>query len=169
MDEPNLNWAFQDILENYCKEEDRNASSLLNIGSCGLHVLHGTYKAGHSKVDWELDKTLKAAHGIFKHSPTRRADYLVDNDTNDQHDDEAMKSLFPHKFCGHRWLENGKAITRFMEIKEKVARYLTLSKERKNWPEKYERFPFLPKSTKSKIFLLTVRFHKVYVGILNYS
>ena len=33
MDGPNVNWAFQDILENYRKEEDPNASSLLNIGS----------------------------------------------------------------------------------------------------------------------------------------
>ena len=56
MDGPNLNWAFQDILENYRKAEDPKAS-LLNIGSCGLHVLHGAYKIGHSKVDGELDKT----------------------------------------------------------------------------------------------------------------
>ena len=63
-----------------------------------------------------------------------------------------MKSLFPLKFCGHRWLENGKAITLFMEIKEKVAKYLTLLKERKNWPAKDDRFPLLLKNTKSKIF-----------------
>ena len=47
MDGPNVNWAFQDILENYRKEEDPNASSLLNIGSFGLHVLHGAYKTRH--------------------------------------------------------------------------------------------------------------------------
>ena len=104
------------------------------------------------KVDWELDKTLKTAHGIFKHSSARRADYLADNDIIDQHDDQAMRSLFPLKFCGHRWLENGKATTHFMEIKEKVAKYLVLSKERKNWPAKDERFPLLLKNTKSKIF-----------------
>ena len=63
-----------------------------------------------------------------------------------------MKSLFPLKFCGHRWLENGKTISRFMEIKEKVTKYLTLSKERKNRPVKDERFPLLLKNTKSKFF-----------------
>ena len=102
MDGPNVNWALQDILENYHKEEDPKASSLLNIGTCGLHVLHGAYKTGHNKVDWELDKIFKAAHGIFKHSPTRRADYLADNDIIDQLDDQTVKSLFPFKFFGHR-------------------------------------------------------------------
>ena len=39
-----------------------------------------------------------------------------------------------------------------MEIREKVAKYLTLSKKRKNWPAKDERFPLLLKNTKSKVF-----------------
>ena len=42
MDGPNANWTFLDALENYRKEEDPNAPSLLNIASCGLHVLYGT-------------------------------------------------------------------------------------------------------------------------------
>lgn len=152
MDGPNVNWAFLDALERYRKEEDPSSPSLLNIGSCGLHVLHGAYKTGHSKVDWDVDKTLKAAHGIFKQSPARRADYLADNDIIDQPNDQAKKSLFPLKFCGHRWLENGKAITRFLEILNKIVIYLTQSKERKAWPAKDERFPLLFKNTKSKIF-----------------
>ena len=63
-----------------------------------------------------------------------------------------MKLFFPLKFCGHRWLENGKALTRFMEISEKIANYLTLLKKIKTWPPKDERFPLLLKNTKSKIF-----------------
>ena len=125
---------------------------MLNIGSCGLHVLHGAYKTEHKKTDWEVEKRLEAAYGIFKQSPTRRADFLSYNDIVDRHDDQTMKSFFPLKFCGHRWLENGKALTRFMEISEKIANYLTLLKERKTWPPKDERFPLLLKNTKSKIF-----------------
>ena len=102
MDGPNVHWAFQDILENYRKEEDPNASSSLSLGSCGLYV-HGAYKTGHSKVDWELDKTLKAAHGIFKHSPARRADYLADNDIIDQHDGQAMKSQILRPQMARKW------------------------------------------------------------------
>ena len=79
MDGPNATWTFLDALENYCKEEDSNAPSLLNIANCGLHVLNGTQKTACSKIDWDADKTLKAVHGIFKHSPRRRADYVADN------------------------------------------------------------------------------------------
>ena len=51
MNGPNVNWAFYEVLQSYCKIEDPNASSLLNIGSCGLYVLHGAYKTGHEKTD----------------------------------------------------------------------------------------------------------------------
>lgn len=46
------------------------------------YMLH--IKRGHSKKDWDLDKILKAAHGISKDSPARRAVYLADNDIIDQ-------------------------------------------------------------------------------------
>ena len=62
---------------------------------------------------------MKATYGIFKQSPTRQADFLSDNDIVDCHDDQMMKSFFPHKICGHRWLENDKTLTRFMKISEK--------------------------------------------------
>ena len=96
---------------------------------------------------------MKAAYGIFKQSPARRADFLPDNDIADQHDDQTMKSVFPYEFCGHRWLKNGKVLTRFMEISEKIASYLKLLKERKTCPPKVKRFRLLLKNTKSKIFL----------------
>ena len=102
MDGSNVNWAFHEVLESYCKIEDPNAPTLLNIGSCGLHVLRGAYKTGHKKTDWEVEKTLKAAYGIFKQSPARRADFLLDNDIADRHDDQTLKSFFTLNFCGHR-------------------------------------------------------------------
>lgn len=129
VDGTNVNWAFLDTLENCCKGEDPNAPSLLNKGSCGLHVLRGAYKTGRNKVDCDVDKTLKAVHVIFEHSAVRRADCLADNNITDQHHDQAVKFFFPVKLCGHRWLKNGKVIIRFMEISEKVATYLTQSKK----------------------------------------
>ena len=110
--ETNVNWTFLDTLENCCKEEDPNAPSLLNIESCGLHILRGPYKTGHNKVDCDVDKTLKAVHVIFKHLPVRRAEYLADNNIINQHNDQALKSFFPLKLCGHRWLKNNKVIIR---------------------------------------------------------
>ena len=55
-------------------------------------------------------------------------------------------------FCGHRWLENGKAITRFLEIIDKLATFMTNLKQSKSFPKNDERFPLLLCNTKSKIF-----------------
>ena len=101
VDGPNLNWAFLDTLEEYQKTEDANAPTLINIGSCGLHVLHGAYKTALKETDWELEKTLKAVHGIFKKSPARRADYLSANGHEERYDDKSLCAFFPLKFCGH--------------------------------------------------------------------
>ena len=113
MDGPNVNWAFLDTLEEYRKTEDPNAPTLINIGSCGIHVLYGVYKTALKETDWELEKNLKAAHGIFKKSPARRADYLSANGHEERYDDKSLCAFFPLKFCGHRWLENGKPLLVF--------------------------------------------------------
>ena len=44
MDGPNVNWAFLDSLEEYRKSQNPSAPDLFNIGSYGLHVLHGHIK-----------------------------------------------------------------------------------------------------------------------------
>ena len=153
MDGPHVNWKFADELAAYRQAEDPNAPDLINIGSCGLHVIHGAYGTAQGVTNWEIQKTLKAAHGIFKGSSARRADYLDDNGIDNVHD-QSTKCNFPLKFCGHRWLENGKAITRFLEIIEKVSLFLKKSQEKKrrNFDKKDERFPLLLKNTSAKIY-----------------
>lgn len=85
VDGPNVNGAFLNTLENNLKEEDPDAPSLLSIGGCVDFMYYMVHiKRGHSKKDWDLDKILKAAHGISKDSPARRAVYLADNDIIDQ-------------------------------------------------------------------------------------
>ena len=41
MDGPNVNWQFYTDLTN-----ERNSEELLNIGSCGLHIVHGGLQKG---------------------------------------------------------------------------------------------------------------------------
>lgn len=42
MDGPNVNFQFQDLIQT---ELERNVNTvLLNVGSCGLHILHGAFK-----------------------------------------------------------------------------------------------------------------------------
>ena len=54
MDGPNVNWSFLNNLVAHRKEENANAPDLINIGSCGLHVTHGSFGTGLKKTDWNL-------------------------------------------------------------------------------------------------------------------
>ena len=46
-------------------------------------------------------------------------------------------------FCGHRWLENGKILTRFLKVIEMMEKFLREYKAAKKFPAKDERFPLL--------------------------
>ena len=107
IDSPNVNWAFLEELEKYRKLENPKVPSLTVLGGCGLHMVHRAYKTGQQLTNWDLEKN-KAAHGIFKKSPARKLDYLAANDIEMMDDDSSVSEHFPLKFCGHRWLENGK-------------------------------------------------------------
>ena len=45
MDGPNVNWALWDRVGDVLQDE-HHGKSLLNIGSCGLHILHNSFRAG---------------------------------------------------------------------------------------------------------------------------
>ena len=54
MDRPYVNWNVFELLNaERCENE---FPSLINIGSCGLHVVHGAFKTGFQSVDWDLSK-----------------------------------------------------------------------------------------------------------------
>ena len=95
---------------------------------------------------------MKAAQGIFKKSPARKSDYLAANDIEMTNDDSSVSEHFPLKFCGHRWLENGKVLTGFLKIIEMMVKFLREYKAAKKFSAKDERFPLLLQSTISSIY-----------------
>ena len=109
MDSPNVNWKTEEIIKEYRERGDPDGPDLTEIGSCGLHVLHGAYGKAQKATDWNLDKLLKAIYSIFKLSPAQREDHLKVNELLECCELKSVAYLFPQKFCGHRWLENGKA------------------------------------------------------------
>ena len=46
MDGPNTNWKLLDELIKDRTISDPEIPQLINVGSCGLHVVHGAFKAG---------------------------------------------------------------------------------------------------------------------------
>ena len=140
MDGPNVNWKVLGLLKEDRQENNSQAPDLLSLGSCGIHVLHGAYTRWQQVTDWELDKLLKDCFGIFKKSPARRLDYLEANGLHESHDGQDTAYLFPLKLCGHRWLENSKAIIRMLEIWEYIRKYFSFLETEKQFPKKDERF-----------------------------
>ena len=99
-DGPNVNLKFfQLINEERCTAE---LPSLLNIGTCGLHTIHGSLKAGVKSTDWNTGKILKSMWKLLDESPARREKYEGITESN----------VYPLQYCGHRWCENEKCASR---------------------------------------------------------
>lgn len=114
MDGPNVNFSFIRSFKTFIKDESTNESSIIDIGSCSLHLIHGCYKTAHNKTEWNLNKFLRAIYYLFKDFPSRRADYIHFSESNE----------FPQKFCTIRWVENAKVIDRAIKIIPNLKKYL---------------------------------------------
>jgi hypothetical protein len=112
MDGPNVNLKLLESLRNSRDEGDRK---LLEIGTCGLHVLHGAFQTGHSASGWAVNEFLRSAYGLFKDSPARRADYAS----------VTGSSVYPKKFCQVRWLNNVEVATRALEVLPNIKKYIS--------------------------------------------
>ena len=69
MDGPNTNWALHRAVSDWRKSENPYAPDLLEIGSCGLYVVHSTFGTSVGKIDWKMGKKCNAAWSIL-HGPT---------------------------------------------------------------------------------------------------
>lgn len=105
MDGPNVNQKFfKDIKSELNTGEDQ--PEILNLGSCGLHTLHGAFKTSLKATNWQIVEFLRNLYNIFKNVPARRALYLEYTGSN----------LFPKKFCPIRWLQNGEVAERAIDM-----------------------------------------------------
>jgi len=68
MDGPNVNLKFH---REFVEKRQENYHSLINIRSCGLHVIHGSLGTGVDASNWGLKKVMKGAYQLFHDSPDR--------------------------------------------------------------------------------------------------
>ena len=90
MDRPSANWKFFNSVTK--KREEDELPALINIGSCGLHVIHGAFKTGVEATNWNIKKAFRGAFNILGDSPARREDY----------ESVTGCSEYPLKFCATR-------------------------------------------------------------------
>ena len=104
MDGPNTNLLF---LKKLKKERiDNELNGIIEKGSCSLHIVHGAYKTGAEKTDWNLHKVMKGSYFLLHDSPAWREDYV--NLTGG--------SSYPLQFCGTRWVEDKKVADHLIDI-----------------------------------------------------
>lgn len=111
MDGPSVNLKFLRVIREDLLAE--NGCDLLDLGSCGLHVVHGAFRRGHDATDWNLNDTFKAFYQLFKGSPARRSDYIAITGCE----------IFPRKFCQIRWVENVAVAERAIQIFPNIKKY----------------------------------------------
>lgn len=104
MDGPNVNLRFYEDLKK--KRNDNLFHTLVDIGTCSLHSVHGAVKSGIEKTSWNIKETLKGAFYLLHDSPARREDFEV----------VTMSNKYPLYFCATRWVENKLVADRMLEI-----------------------------------------------------
>lgn len=119
MDGPNVNWkVFDDLAAEIRMEKD---TDLLNVGSCGLHVVHGAFKNAMEGTKWELEEILKAAYNLFNNTSARRDDFQRLTGSKE----------FPFKFAAHRWVENVSVLERMIKVLPALCQYVKAVHDKK--------------------------------------
>ena len=94
MDGPNVNWKlYNSIVQEWSENDDY--PDLIDIGSCSLHVVHGTFRTGVQKTKWGINSILKPLNNLFPDSSAKREDYKKITGSK----------VFPLPFSGTRWID----------------------------------------------------------------
>ena len=109
--------------------ENEQLPGLINVGSCGPHVVHGAFRSGAQKTKWGVDLILKALYKLFDESPAKREDCSAITGSN----------KFPLPFCGNRWVKDKKVAERALQIWPDVMVYIkeTIKKLKGEVPVSY--------------------------------
>nr|CAD7460359.1 unnamed protein product [Timema tahoe] len=121
MDGPNVNMKLLQMLKIELAE-DPHGPQMLDIGSCGLHVVNVAFKTGIKKTSWTLLAFFRACYYLFKDSPSRRGTYMA----------VTGSSTFPMKFCSVRWLENVDVAKRALETLDNLKKFVEYISTHKN-------------------------------------
>ena len=115
-DSPSVNFLF--LKKIWLSHERKKLLPLLDIGRCGLHVIHNRFKTGTKKgSDWEPQKLLKAMLKFLQEAPICRSLY-----------ENVSESLdYPLQFSGHCWCENEKSAEKAEMMLEGYQKFITLT------------------------------------------
>jgi hypothetical protein len=149
MDGPSTNWKFFENLVTRREEQDPDVPQLLNLGSCGLHVVHGAFQAGEKSTEWYLDTLLRSMYYCLHDSPARREDFT----------DVTGSSSMPLKFCATRWIEDVPVAERAIQIWPNIVKYVEhISARPKSKVPKIQSFKTLQASIRDPLKIAKLQF-----------
>ena len=76
MDGPSTNWCLFEKLLLERHKNDPDLPTLVNVGSCGLHVVHGGFKSGVEVTGWNTDSVLRSLYFLLKDSLAGQEDFM---------------------------------------------------------------------------------------------
>lgn len=134
---------------------DKNISSahsvsLLNVGSCGLHTVHNSFKSGAEAAGWRIGSVLSALYYMFKDSPARCEDYSKISGC----------AQFPLKFVYHRWLENAAVSGRAIEVWPHIVSFVESALNKKITRPTNSSFDVLVEAVRDKCIIPKLYFFK---------
>ena len=120
MDGPNTNLSLRKKVDNMLQE--KSMATLLNIGTCYLHILHNALRKGLTKLfkEFDIDRFATDIHQWFKLSPAKQEDFHA---LQEQMLDDVLAN---HVFIRHvetRWLTLGPVCDRLIEQYEVLKKY----------------------------------------------
>ena len=125
-----MNLKFLELFDQ--KRQFLELLAVINVGTCGLHTVHGSLKAGVKEADWKVGKVLQAMHFLLHDFPSRQDTYIQYTETN----------VMPLPYCGHRWCENEKSCERAALIWDSYCKYikycLTLCKSKQPQGKRFD-------------------------------
>ena len=132
MDGPSVTWKFYNALNN--QRDECKLPTLIDIGSCSLHIVNGAFQSGAENTGWRIKLTLKGVYQLFHDSPARREDYEI----------VTGSTTYPFAICSTRWVESMKVANREISV----------------WPNIQEMVSFwgkLPQSKRPKCVMIMLK------------
>lgn len=140
MDGPNVNWRmYEDFTKEYKTDLKQD---VLNLGSCGLHIVNGAFLTGAKAAAWDVESFLSSLYFLFNDAPARREDFQTVTGAADM----------PLKFCKTRWLENVPVAERALALWDNILKYVKAVEEKKIPNPKNKSFETVQKCSKVLLF-----------------
>ena len=152
IDGPSVNWKFFTDMKK--KLADDYETILINIGSCGLHIVHNSFKTGATAAEWKVEALLSSLYYLFKDSPARREDFAK----------VSGSTRLPLKFVNHRWLENETVCERALELWEDILKYVKAAESKEITKPGNKSYETVVEASKDKLIRAKLQFFKCVAG-----